>query len=253
MKKNLALVLALVMLMGTIFSVIPAAAAEEATASASYEPKISYANINYSDKMYMMFAVPAPASSVGEGNTVNLLVWNGIVSEAYSIKDQNVELLSAEADKVTIGEAQYLVFKYDGLTAADMTKIISARPAIVNTWEETVKVEVSPEEKNDAGEVIKEAVYEDKIVVHNDAVKYGDLVEYSVLEYVATAKGQFGGAALADDVIAMLDSMLAFGSLAQKYSGSKHDYLADDELSKIWYVPVIRGVVGEKVFGGFFK
>jgi hypothetical protein len=47
--------------------------------------------------------------------------------------------------------------------------------------------------------------------------------------------------------------MLAFGSLAQSYSGSEYEYLADDELSKIWYVPVINGVVGEKVFGGFFK
>ena len=45
MKKNLALILALVMLMGAVFSVIPAAAAE-AKASASYEPKVSYANIN---------------------------------------------------------------------------------------------------------------------------------------------------------------------------------------------------------------
>ena len=256
MKKNLALILALVMLLSTAFAVVPMAAEAEATppaAASEYEPKISYANINYSDKMYMMFAVPAPASSIGEGNTVNLLVWNGIASEAYSIKDQNAELLSAEADKVTIGEAQYLVFKYGGLTAADMTKIISARPVVVNTWEETVKVEVSPEEKNEAGEVIKEAVYEDQIVVHKDAVEYGDLVEYSVLEYVATAKGQFGGAALADDVVAMLDSMLAFGGLAQKYSGNEYEFLADDELGKIWYVPVIQGVAGEKVFGGFFK
>ena len=252
MKKNLALILALVMLMGTIFSVIPVAAAE-ATASASYEPKISHANINYSDKMYMMFAVPAPTSAIGEGNTVNLLVWNGIESESYSFKDTNVEILSAEADKALIDGAWHYVFKYDGLAAADMTKIISARPVIVNTWEETVQVEISPEEKNDAGEVIKDAVYEDQIVVHKDAVDYGNVVEYSVLEYVATAKGEFGGTALAKEVIAMLDSMIAFGGLAQIYSGSEYEFLASDELGKIWYVPVINGVVGEKVFGGFFK
>ena len=252
MKKNLALILALVMLMGTIFSVLPVAAASDASAYASYEPKVSYANINYSDKLYMMFAVPAPAA-LNEGDTVNLLVWNGVASEAYSLKDTNVEVLSAEADKVTIGEAQYLVFKYDGLTAADMTKIISARPVIINTWEETVKVEIAPEEKNEAGEVIKEAVYEDKIEIHKDAVVYGDLVEYSVLEYVATAKGEFGGEALADDVLAMLDAMLVFGGLAQKYSTGSYDFLADEELGKIWYTPVINGVAGEKVFGGFFK
>ena len=252
MKKNLALVLALVMLMGTIFSVIPVAAASDASAYASYEPKVSYANINYSDKLYMMFAVPAPAS-LNAGDSVNLLVWNGVASEAYSLKDQNAELLSAGEEKVTIGEAQYLVFTYAGLTAADMTKIISARPIIVNTWEETVKIEIAPAEKNEAGEVIKEAVYEEKIETHKDAVVYGDVVEYSVLEYVATAKGEFGGEALADDVLAMLDSMLVFGGLAQKYSTGSYDFLADDELGKIWYTPVINGVAGEKVFGGFFK
>ena len=253
MKKNLALILALVMLMGTIFSVIPVAAASDASAYASYEPKVSYANVNYSDKMYMMFAVPAPAA-LNAGDSVNLLVWNGVESEAYSLKDSNAALLTAEADAVTIGEAQYLVFKYDGLTAADMTRIISARPVVVNTWEETVKVEVSPEEKNEAGEVIKEAVFEDQIVVHKDAVKYGELVEYSVLEYVATAKGEFGGEALADDVLAMLNSMLVFGGLAQKYSGGSYEFLASDELGKIWYTPVINGVESaEKMFGGFYK
>ena len=250
MKKNLALVLALVMLMGVIFSVIPTAAAEATT---SYEPKISHANINYSDKLYMMFAVPAPTVAIGAGNSVQLLVWNGVASEAYSFNDQSVEILSAEADKALIGGAWHYVFKYDGLTAADMTKIISARPVIVNTWEETIKVEISPAEKNEAGEVIKEAVYEDKIEIHKDAVKYGDLVEYSVLEYVATAKGEFGDTALAKDVIKMLDSMLNFGALAQVYDGSAYDFLANDKLSKIWYVPVINGVEGEKVFGGFFK
>ena len=250
MKKNLALVLALVMLMGVIFSVIPAAAAEATT---SYEPKISHANINYSDKLYMMFAVPAPTVAIGAGNSVQLLVWNGVASEAYSFNDQSVEILSAEADKALIGGAWHYVFKYDGLTAADMTKIISARPVIVNTWEETIKVEISPAEKNEAGEVIKEAVYEDKIEIHKDAVKYGDLVEYSVLEYVATAKGEFGDTALAKDVIKMLDSMLNFGGLAQIYSGGEYDFLANDKLSKIWYVPVINGVEGDKVFGGFFK
>ena len=252
MKKNLALVLALVMLIGTIFSMIPASAAAEA--SASYEPKISHANINYTDKLYMMFAVPAPTVAIGAGNSVQLLVWNGIESESYSFKDTNVEILSAEADKALIGGAWHYVFKYAGLTAADMTKIISARPVIINTWEETVKVVISPEEKNEAGEVIKEAVYEDKIEIHKDAVKYGDLVEYSVLEYVATAKGEFEGTtALSKDVIKMLDSMLVFGALAQTYSGDEYEFLANDKLSKIWYVPVVNGVEGEKVFGGFFK
>ena len=256
MKKNLALILALVMLLSTVFAVVPMAAATEATppaAASEYEPKISYANINYSDKLNVMFAVPAPAADLGEGVEVKLLVWaNKDLAEAYSFKDQNAVKLAAQAEKATIDGAQYLVFKYDALTAADMTTIIAARPVVLYNWEETVEVTI-PEEKNEAGEVTKPAETKTEIVSHTDAVTYGDIVEYSVLEYVATANGAFGAAALADDVLAMLDSMITFGGLAQKYSGKEYDFLASDELAKIWYVPVIRGVAGEKVFGGFFK
>ena len=225
MKKNLALILALVMLMGTIFPVISVAAEATPPAAASnYEPKISYANISYSDKMYMMFAIPAP-EALDTGCSVQLLVWaNKGDGQGFGITDQNKTVLVAEADKVTIGGAQYLVYKYGNLSAADMTTIIAARPAVVKTVDGATSV-----------------------------VKYGDLVEYSVLEYVANAKGEFGGTKLADDVLATLDSLLAFGGFAQKYSGKGYDFLASDELSKIWYVPVINGVAGEKIFGGFFK
>ena len=224
MKKNLALVLALVMLMGTIFSVIPVAAAED-TAPASYEPEISYANINYSDKLYLMFAVPAPATDLGDSAEIELLVWaNKGDSEAFSYNDVNKTVVSAEVEKATIGGAEYLVFKYAGLTAADMTSIIVARPVVINTTGDVTTV-----------------------------VKYGDIIEYSVLEYVATAKGEFGATALSEDVLAMLDAMLDFGGIAQKFSARSYDFFADDELSKIWYVPVINGAEGERVFGGFFK
>lgn len=225
MKKNLALILALVMLLSTVFAVVPMAAETEATppaAASEYEPKISFANVNYSDKLYVMFAVPAPAADLGEGVEVKLLVWASKAdTEAYSFNDQTAAKLSAQAEKATIGSAQYLVFKYDALTAADMTNIIAARPVIIS------------------GE--------------NDVLYYGDIIEYSVLEYVAAANGAFGAAALADDVLAMLDSMLTFGGFVQKFSGKSYEYLANDDLAKIWYVPVIKGVAGEKVFGGFFK
>ena len=256
MKKNLALILALVMLLSTVFAVVPMAAATEATppaAASEYEPKISYANVNYSDKLYVMFAVPAPAADLGEGVEVKLLAWaSKDKAEAYSFKDQNVIKLTAETEKATIDGAQYLVFKYDALTAADMTNIIAARPVVLYNWEETVEVTI-PEEKNEAGEVTKPAETKTEIVSHTDVVAYGDIVEYSVLEYVATANGAFGATALADDVLEMLNSMITFGGLAQKYSGKEYDFLASDELAKIWYIPVVRGVAGEKVFGGFFK
>ena len=224
MKKKLALILALVMLMGTVFSMIPATAAE-AAASETYEPKISYANINCSDKFYVMFAVPAPTTDLGDNTEVKLLAWaDKSLSKAFSYNDLDKTVVSAEADKITIEGSQYLVFKYDGLTAANMTNIIAARPVIVNTTDNETTV-----------------------------VRYGNIIEYSVLEYVATAKGEFGTAALSEDIIEMLDTMLAFGRRAQMYSAGSYDFFADDELSKIWYIPIINGVEGKKTFGGFFK
>lgn len=229
MKKNLALILALVMLLGTVFSVIPMAAdaSAEATASvADYEPEISFANVNYSDKMYMMFAVPAPAA-LAEGETVNLLVWaSKDDSSSFSYNDVRKSVLTAEAEKVKIGEADYLVFKYDGLTAADMTNIIVCRAVVLKTTGTVTSV-----------------------------VSYGDIVEYSILEYVATAKGEFEGiTGITDEAhLAVLDSMLAFGGLAQKYSGNEYEFYADDDLNKIWYTPVINGTEAAPVFGGFFS
>ena len=254
MKKNLALILALVMLMGTVFSVIPMAAATDATPSAvaaSYEPKISYASVSYSDKMYMKFAVPAAA--LGEGEAVKLLVWGQGASDAYSFKDDGKTVLLS-VEEVTIGEKNYYVYKYEGLAAADMTKIIAVRPVLTKTWSEEKTTIVTPEEKNDAGEVIKPAETKTEIITHEDVITYGEVVEYSVLEYVATAKGEFEGiAALPAEVLAMLDAMVEFGAIAQEFSGKKYEFLANDELGKIWYTPVINGVKGAKVFGGFFK
>ncbi len=253
MKKNLALILALVMLLGTVFSVIPMAAdaSAEATAPvANYEPEISFANINYLDKMYMMFAVPAPAA-LGEGETVNLLVWaSKDDSSSFSYSDVRKSVLTAEAEKVKIGEADYLVFKYDGLTAADMTNIIVCRAVVLKTTETVVQV---PEVKDAAGNVTSPATTKTEIVT--SAIAYSDIVEYSVLEYVATAKGEFEGiTGITDEAhLAVLDSMLAFGGLAQKYSGNEYEFYADDDLNKIWYTPVINGTEAAPVFGGFFS
>ena len=254
MKKNLALILALVMLMGTVFSVIPMAAATDATPSAvaaSYEPKISYASVSYSDEMYVKFAVPAAA--LGEGEAVKLLVWGQGASDAYSFKEDGKTVLVSDGE-VTISEKNYYVYKYEGLAAADMTKIIAVRPVLTKTWSEEKTTVVTPEEKNEAGEVIKPAETKTEIITHEDVITYGEVVEYSVLEYVATAKGEFEGiAALPAEVLAMLDAMVEFGAIAQEFSGKDYEFLANDELGKIWYTPVINGVKGAKVFGGFFK
>ena len=89
-------------------------------------------------------------------------------------------------------------------------------------------------------------------------VAYGRVVDYSVLEYVKTAKGEFDGIPAISNAahLDLLDSMLDFGATAQIYLGGDEpygDFLATDEVHKIWVTPIIGGVERTKVFAGFFK
>ena len=224
MKKNLALVLALIMLVGALFSVIPMADGEGSSeATAKYVPEIAYANINYTDKLTMMFAVPAPAS-LGEGESVKLLFWNSRDdSLAFSYSDITKLVIEPETAKATIGGVEHLVFKYDALDATQMTEVVCVRPVVVK------------------GE---------------KAAAYGKLVDYSVVEYVASAKGEIEGIPALSNagVIELLDNMLNFGGFAQKYISTEvYDFYANDTLRKLYVNVVINGANKGKYFAGFFK
>ena len=226
MKKNLALILALVMLIGSLFCVIPMAEGEEdggaSDETAKYVPEIAYANVNYLDSITMMFAVPVPAE-LGEGEAVKLLFWTSRdESLAFNYKDMNKIVLSPEAELATIGGAQYYVFKYDKLNATQMLDVVCARPVVVS------------------GEA---------------AVAYGKLVDYSIREYVETAKGTMDGIAGLDnaDALKTLDSMLNFGAAAQRSSGKRYDAYANDDLKKVYINAFVNGKEAGRVFAGFFK
>ena len=159
----------------------------------------------------MMFAVPAPAEgALAEGEKVVLLLWedkeDGV---GFTLNDDNKLQLDAEPGTVTIDGKAHLVFKYNGLDADDMTKVIATRPIIHKTTVTTTDV------KNDAGEVpgtTTETKY--------SATSYGALIEYSVLEYVVSAKGGFDGIAGLTDAAALarIDELVAFGGLVQRLS-----------------------------------
>ena len=224
MKKNLSFILALVMIIGALFSVIPMAEGESdasTEATAKYVPEIAYANVNYVDSIYMMFAVPA--AQLGEGEALKLIVWESrLDSIAFSYSDIIKEVIEPEATKATIGGAEYFVFKYNALDATQMTDVICARPVVVK---------------------------DDK------ATAYGKVIEYSILEYVASAKGEIDGiAGLSNtDLIAALDQMLVFGSLAQRYSADEIEFYADDEVNCFYATSIVNGIEKGKEFAGFFK
>ncbi len=231
MKKNLALILAIVMLLGSLFGVMSMAEATEDTTTppaeetpvAKYTPEVAYSNISYTDKMYMSFAVPAPAA-LAEGEAVKLILWSSIDSvDTFSYKSEKKLVIEAEAELTKIGESDHLVFKYDALTAADMANVIYVRPVVVSA---------------------------------DKATAYGPVIEYSVLEYIATAKGEFEGIAGLEDpeYIGVLDSMLEFGALAQEYLlEDAPEFFVNEELNKIFMTPSLAGIAKDKTFAGFFK
>ena len=238
MKKSFALVLALTMVFGCLFSVAPMAEATDSTGSAvpaeKYVPEIAYSNVNYTEGLTLMFAVPAPAS-LDEGSSVKLLVWEES-SSLYSYNESissgtmvaTATAIGAEANKSTIGGKEYLVFKYSGLTAEMMTDVIYARAVVVDA--------------------------------NNKAISYGSVLDYSIVEYVQTAKGSFEGTPALSNaaVLDLLDAMVDFGALAQiaiSYDEpyTPNGFFANDDLKKIWITPVVAGQVKDKVLGGFFK
>ena len=227
MKRSFSLVLAIVMLLGCFVGLTAMAEGEAPVYTPTeYAPEIAYTNVAYEGGLILMFAVNAPAS-LQEGEKVDLLFWESReLADAFSANDVYANKLTAEETKATINGAEYLVYKYDGLSASMMTDVVYARPVFTDA---------------------------------NGKRTYGEIVDYSVVEYVKTACGEFDGfAGLAEDVQALLKSLLGFGATAQVYLGGDEAYtpngfLADDDLNKVWINIIRGGAIKDKVFGGFFK
>lgn len=238
MKRNISLILVLVMLLGVLaaFPVSAEGTTDTTSSAPTYEDaKVAYANVNYTDKLYLKFAVPAYADLPATAK-IELLLWSNYddgMTFGYGDAEPNSAgaataiAIAPEDTKANIGGTEHYVFVYNGITLEMMTDVVYARPVI--TLEDGSRV-------------------------------YGEMLNYSVVEYVVAAKGGFDGiAGISDpDHIALLDSLLKFGATAQGYYADGEGYLpcgflANDELNKIWITPVYDGVAGEKVFGGFFK
>lgn len=228
--KKLAFLLAAVMLLGFVFSVVPFAEGETQTPAgdpAYKSVEIAYANLNYTDKIEMMFAVPV-YEDLPEGAEIKLIAWDSYdPNYAYNYSDVELTatLISANADKANIDGKDHLVFVYDSLSAEMMTDVIYVRPVII---------------------------------LADGSRIYGDIMTYSIIEYVKSAKGEIDGIAGINNpsVIEALDKMLNFGAMAQIMSSDEYipnGFLANEELNKVYIIPVVAGVEGERVFAGFCK
>lgn len=230
--KKISFVIFVVMIIASLscLSVLADGGETSAPAESYKNVEIAYANVNYTSDIEIMFAIPAYEDLPADAK-MSVIFWPAI-NETVTLSYNDVESAFAfellpEEKKVTIDSKEHFVYKTDVITAEMMTDVFMARPVII---------------------------------LANGSRFYGDVVDYSIVEYVKTAKGDVDGIpALANqEIIDLLDAMLDFGAMAQLYAGANEPYrpygfLASDQLNKINIIPVYDGVEGDVIFGGYFK
>ena len=130
MKKNLALLLAVILVLSSMFALGTVAGAETKSAAPSLE--IAYFNVSFKTNVSLLFAVPADEYTVKADGTVEglqLLVWKtGKSDGTYSMADATKNGVTLEARGTTqINGVPHIVFSYSALSAAEMCETVYAR------------------------------------------------------------------------------------------------------------------------------
>ena len=136
MKKILALLLVAVLSLTAITGLTLMSGAEGETEAMSQE--IGYFNVSLKTNVELLFAIPAAgykASTDADGKItvpLQLLVWKeASATGRYSKADTNVTVLETKGTLVINGVKHY-IFTYDGLSAAEMSKVVYARALYTN-------------------------------------------------------------------------------------------------------------------------
>jgi len=189
MKKILALLLVAVLTLTAMTGLTLASSAEGETEVMSQE--IKYFNVSLKTNVELLFAVPAAGyetTTDGEGNTtvpLQLLVWKSAsASGRYSKADSNVAILETKGTLVINGVNHY-VFTYDGLSAAEMSKVVYARALYTN---------------------------------EKGFRTYGDVYDYSIAEF---ANSYLNRDAENAAYVELVEAMMDYGHLVASYSGGK--------------------------------
>lgn len=132
MKKNLALLLAAILLLTSMLG-LTSAAETEAQAAQAPSQEIAFFNVSVKVGARLLFAVPADGYDVspvdGSVENLELLVWEeGASGGSYSRLDavNNGTILKSQGTQ-KIGDKRYIVFSYNELSASEMSKVVYAR------------------------------------------------------------------------------------------------------------------------------
>ena len=211
MKKNLAFLLAAILLVGSMLGLTAAAETEtETEAAQAPSQEIEYFNVSIKADVELLAAVPAAGYARDEdGNFagVELLVWEE-ASDSYLYGDDSAVVLTPERGVAYIGGVPHMVFKYAGLAASEMSKVVYAR-----------------------------VLYTDE----NGLRAYGDVCDYSIAEFANSYLG-----AEASEHKALVEAMIDYGFFAALYNGVS-SYTAD-EVKALGKVNVTVNIDGFNAF-----
>ena len=204
MKKNLALLLVVVLAMTAVLGLAPIASAEGETSTTA--PKIEYFNVSLRVGATLLFAVPADGYNINADGTVDnlkLLVTKDAEIGLGGVYDS--ELLEASG-KYMIGDKKYVIFEYSGLAANELNEIVYARPVRVN----------------------------------NGFYSYGEAQSYSITEFLKRYEGTDAGInGLIDSLLAYGDAAIAYSA----NEGTKANYLPSESKSASLYTIKVKRVL----------
>lgn len=209
MKKNLALLLCLVLCLSSLIGLT--AYAEETETSLPAAPEIALVNVSIRSNVAMLFAVPVGDFTVNADGTVdglNLLVWKG-ESENGKYGRGSADANLAAQGKLSFGGETYVVFVYTGLTAKEMTDTVYARTVVSDG-------------KGNLG--------------------YGKVIDYSITEWAKNYESEN------EANTALVENLIAYGAAMQAYRDDykPSGYYADQAKSLV-AVTVNSKVAGETV------
>lgn len=208
MKKKLALLLAVVLVLSSLvgLSVVSVGAEAESTTPSL---EITHFNVTTTANVALLFAVPADGYTTD--SNVSLLVWeSGKAGSAYGKADAqaNGEILTPAGVQTIDGE-KYLIFSYSGLSASQMTEVVYAR------------------------------------VLYTDASgfrHYGTLYDYSIAEYASSYLNKDGV-----KYKALVEAMLAYGDdVEARFSKTPAQSYKASDAKDLCKVTVIAKI-GDKV------
>ena len=192
MKKRILIPLAIALaLLISVFAVV-------AMASTTPTLKITGANLEFGERVHIMYAVDS--EGISDKENIELLIFRGDVNVASCVKGKEVAALSTTGREINENGVSGIEFKYTEIAAAEATENIYA------------------------------------CAYYNDGTNeyYSPVVKYSVIQYAMNKLGYTSNNPTTDTkLIAMINNMRLYSASAQEYFGVNLDRLATDEFVKV--------------------